>query len=90
MEACNLSNILTMKQEVASAFTIIFGKEADKLLDEGMIKMVDIVFHPQEPKFNYVKALSIRIKAQLEMFKDTRVFRYNSYLIYLLLFHHPK
>ena len=71
MEARNLSNLLTMKQEVSLAVTIIFGKLYDKFLYEGMIMMVNIYFHPQALKFNYVKDLSNRIKDQLAMFKDT-------------------
>ena len=76
MEAWKIPNLLPLKQEISSAFTIIFGKYYDKQLDDGIIAMVDYIFLPQAPKFIYTKDLSMKIKAQLVAFKYTRVFRY--------------
>ena len=88
LQACQSS---TYEAKILLGLSPSFSvKKYDKELDDKMIIMVNYFFHPQVPKFNYVEDLSIRIKDQLVIFNDTGVFRYYSYLVYLLLFLQPE
>jgi hypothetical protein len=75
------------KKYLAIIFQIL-GYEHDRVVDEAILGLFSLLWPPKSmnlPKFDYFQLLEEFMQAQLENFHSTRSFRYQSYLVYLIL-----
>jgi hypothetical protein len=76
-------------RESISMMCLILGYDHDKTINETILGFMAAISPPHDTplvKFNYAKYLADAIHLQFENFNSTRCFRYQSYLVYLILY----
>jgi hypothetical protein len=75
------------RKDLAIIFQIL-GYDHDRVVDEAILGLFSLLWPPTSMtllKFDYFQLLEEFMQAQLENFHSTRSFRYQSYLVYLIL-----
>jgi hypothetical protein len=75
-----------MARIMVSVISSILKYVDDTLIDEVILVIMDEITDDEESKFDYANFLAHDIHFQLASFKGLKSFRYQSYLLFLVLF----